>query len=256
MKVAWSAVNWIWMLTFCLWVQSAWAAGEAAVVLSASGTVLAKKTDGKIHALAKDSTVNSGDVVITEKSSAARLRFTDGSTVILRPNSRLVIENYQFEEKNPKADSAVLNLVKGGLRTVTGLVGKRGNQDAHQTKSSAANIGIRGTDYALLLCEVGDAMCAAEFKQEMLDAISNRIQGEVPPGLYLAVIEGVIIVSNNAGEKRFPAVVAGYVADFNTLPIELTGDPGLIRLFPVLGNLPGVDDLRGDGAGQASCLVR
>ncbi len=256
MKAVWSAVNLFWVLAFCLLAQATWAAGEAAVVLSVSGTVAAQGANGKIRTLAKDSTVDSGDVVTTEKSSAARLRFSDGSTVILRPGSRLVIEKYRFDEGHPDADSAVLNLVKGGLRSVSGLVGKRGNKDAYLTRTPAANIGIRGTDFALLLCEQGDATCAVAFKQEVMDAIPGRIQGEIPAGLYLAVFEGMIIAGNRAGEKLFPAVKAGYVANFDTLPIELSDDPGMGLLFPILGNLPGLDDLLGEGQSQGACLVR
>jgi hypothetical protein len=256
MRVVWSAANLLWVLAIFMLTQTAWAASQAAVVLTVSGTVSAQSADGKMRTLAKDSKIDAGDIVTTQKSSAARLRFTDGSTVTLRPNSRLVIEQYRFDENNPNADSAVLNLVKGGLRTVTGLVGKRGNRDAYLTKTPAANIGIRGTDFALLLCEVGDETCSLAFKQELLDAIPGRVKGEIPAGLYLAVFDGMIVVFNRAGEKTFPAVSAGFVADFDTMPIELSGDPGLIHLFPLFGNIPGLDELLSGGQNQGACLVR
>jgi hypothetical protein len=132
--------------------QAAWAAGEAAVVVSLVGTVSAQKPDGKVRVLAKDSALLAGEIVMTEKGSVVRLRFADGSQTTLRPGSRLVIEDFNYDEADPARDRKVINLVKGGMRAVTGAVGKRGNQGAYHAKTVAGTIGIRGTDYTARLC--------------------------------------------------------------------------------------------------------
>lgn len=265
MRVAWSAAE--RFLAICLLLfgqlvlaQIAFAAGEAGFVTTLSGTVSAHGADGRLRTLGKDAPLFAGDTVMTEKGSAVRLRFTDGTSVTLRPNSRLAIEKYRFAENAPQEDAAVLNLVKGGLRTVTGLVGKRGNKDAHLTRTPAANIGIRGTDYALLLCDAGDALCAEELKAQAMASPQGpalgRFEGVVPPGLYVAVFEGVIVIFNRSGEKTLAAVRAAHVPDFDSLPVELPEDPGLARLFPPLGRIPGVDDPLGLDGSQDACLVR
>jgi hypothetical protein len=76
----------------------------------------------------------------------------DGTKMTMRPDSNLKIEAYEFKQNAPKADNAVFRLLKGGFRTVTGLIGKRGNKDAYKLRASGATIGIRGTDFTSRLC--------------------------------------------------------------------------------------------------------
>ena len=250
MVAASSAAKWLSLLLLVAWVHLAWGAEQAAVVVSLVGTVSAQGPDGKLRVLAKDSVLMPGEIVLTEKGSSARLRFADDSMVTLRPASRLMIEKFSFDESKPASDNLVLNLVKGGMRAISGAVGKRGNRDAYQAKTNAATIGIRGTDYALMLCTDEDDTCRGlnvptEFRAS---------HSSLPAGLYLAEFEGMINVSNKAGSKDFPEGKVGYVRDDQTPPQELSEDPGLAREFPALGNLPGTLTPFGGTAG--ACLVR
>jgi hypothetical protein len=249
MKPDSSAARLLYLLFFWLLAGSVWAAGAAAVVVQVAGTVSAQRPDGKVRVLAKDSSLDAGEIVMTEKASSVRLKFSDGSQVTLRPSTRLVIEDYRFEEDKPADDAAVLNLVKGGLRAVSGLVGKRGRQDAHQTRTSAAIIGIRGTDYALDQCEERDPECANLAVPEAM-----KTAGAPPAGLYLGVFEGAIEAANDAGSRRYAAGHFGYVRDRHTPPVELPADPGLGREFPAIGMMPGASDTSLQG--QGACLVR
>lgn len=250
MRTASSAGKWWVLLLLLSWGHLAWAAGEAAMVISVVGTVSAQRPDGKVRVLAKDSVLMPGEIVLTEKASSVRLRFGDDSMVTLRPGSRLVIEDFSYDEATPAADSLVLNLMKGGMRAVSGAVGKRGNQDAYRARTNAATIGIRGTDYALMQCEEHDDACRGLNLPEELRGSHDTL----PAGLYLTVFEGVINASNTAGSMDFPEGKSGYVRDDQTPPQELAKDPGLAREFPALGNLPGTLDPFGGVA--AACLVR
>lgn len=253
MKSGWSAAKGLWLCLLWAVVQTAWAAGEAAVVVSMVGTVSAQKPDGKVRVLTRDSVLMSDEIVMTEKGSTVRLRFTDGSMTSLRPASRLVIETYHFDEGAPDKDSIVLNLIKGGMRALSGLISKRGNQDAYRVKSFDGTIGIRGTDYALLLCEKAEGEqggnCTGLEVPEGL--LSNGAPAE---GLYLTVFEGAILLANNASETIFPVGKSAYVRNANTAPVDLPRDPGLVREFPAFGNLPGV--MNPFGGAQEACLVR
>lgn len=250
MRVASFAGKWLALLLLSAWVQLAWAAGEAAMVISLVGTVSAQKPDGKVRLLAKDSVLMPGEIVLTEKGSSARLRFSDHSMVTLRAASRLLIENFSYDEAQPASDSLVLNLVKGGMRAVSGSIGKRGNQDAYQARTRAGTIGIRGTDYAVIQCVEQDDSCQGlDIPPEFRDS-----HDALPAGLYLTVFEGVINFANKAGSKDFSEGKSGYVRDDETPPRELSEDPGLEREFPILGNLPGTLNPFGSSAG--ACLVR
>lgn len=253
MRTASSAAKGLVLLLLWTWVQSAGAAGAGAVVVSLTGTVSAQKPDGKIRTLAKDSVLMTGEIVLTEKGSSARLRFADDSTVTLRPGSRLVIENFNYDSAKPESDSLVLNLVKGGMRAVSGAVGKRGNQAAYSAQTSAGTIGIRGTDYALLLCEKPspgqDSNC-----RELEVPEEQRRDGTPAEGMYLTVFDGAIAVTNDNTETVFQEGKSGYVKDKHTAPLELPKEPGLAREFPSMGSLPGAPTPFGGPAG--ACLVR
>jgi hypothetical protein len=245
MKPGWSAVK---LLFFCLLTavaQLAWAAGEAATVVNLVGTVSAQAPDGKVRILAKDSVLVSGEIVMTEKGSVVRLAFSDGGQTTLRPSSRLVIEAYHYVPATPEQDSAVLNLVKGGMRVLSGAIGKRGNQDAYLARTKAGTIGIRGTDYALMICEKGGETCDQFNLPQNL-----RSAGHPASGLYFVVYEGAIWFANHASQDLIPAVTAGYVQDIDTHWVALpNGDPGLDSILP-----EGMALLF--GSGQGVCKVR
>ncbi len=109
-----------------------------------SGTLSVKKPDGSVRILAQKSEIQNGDTLSTERDSYAQVRFTDGGLVTMRPSTTVKIENVNFAEDKPKEDSFLYGLLKGGLRAVTGIVGKR-SQERYQVSAATATIGIRGT---------------------------------------------------------------------------------------------------------------
>lgn len=182
--------------------------GEAAgTVTHLSGPLLARKVDGTSKILAQKSIVETGDLLISEKDTYARVKFTDNSEITVKPNTQLRIDHYLFKHDKPENDRAVFNLLKGGLRAVTGLVGKRGDQDSYQLKAPSATIGIRGTDYSASWCQ---SDC-----------------GTLPSGLYVQVIDGQVVVTNSAGSQGYGAGQFGYVRDPITPPATLPKDPGI-----------------------------
>jgi hypothetical protein len=122
-------------------------AETAGQVTHLSGPLFGVKADGARQVLSVNSAVDPGDTLITETKTYARVKFTDASEVTLRPNTQFKIENYAFVAADPAKDNALFSLFKGALRTITGLVGKRSNQDAYRMVTPTATIGIRGTQY-------------------------------------------------------------------------------------------------------------
>jgi hypothetical protein len=238
------------ILLFWAVTQLAWAAGKTVTVDSLTGTVSVQGADGTVRVIAQGASLQPGDILQTEQDSAVNLRFPDGGKIALRANSRFMIEDYRYDLLKPQEDSAIFRLLKGGMRTLTGLIGKRGNRDAYQNKTPTATIGIRGTDYALLLCAEADPACTNLVLPKYLLAGD----GKPPSGLYLSVFEGVINAANNAGNKEFAAGKSGYVRDFNTLPVELEAEPGLAKEFM---GFHGLFDLMSPlDASPEACLVK
>ena len=131
-------------------------AQPAATVANATaveGTAYVTRADGRQTILARGSAIGVGDALSTTRNSTVRLRFTDGGETAVRPDSRITVQAYSYASENPQTDNLILGLLKGGLRAITGSIGKRGNVDAYKLNINTATIGIRGTDYTARLCD-------------------------------------------------------------------------------------------------------
>lgn len=140
------------LLSFLASLGAAAQAQEAGKATSVNGVVSVQHADGSVGVLARGTSVRAGDVLQSQQLSYARVLMTDGADLALRPGSTLKIEAYRFDQNKPEADSMVLRLIKGGLRTVTGLVGKR-KPDSFLMNAGVATIGVRGTDFVARVCD-------------------------------------------------------------------------------------------------------
>ncbi|HET7731088.1 MAG TPA: FecR family protein [Usitatibacter sp.] len=188
-------------------------AGAQAVgrVLIAAGEVVAMRA-GREVPLASGADVLSGDLIRTGEASSAQLRFSDETLVALRAKSRFHVADYRFGGADDGASTAVFALLQGGLRTITGLIG-RGKPERYRMTTPLATLGIRGTAYALVHCQ-GDC------EEDGVLA---------PDGTYGLIFEGRVTVANAAGEREFREEDAFFVADANTLPQLLLDRPRLLR---------------------------
>jgi len=191
---------------------AAWA--NTGSVSQLSGTLSVQKADGSVRILSQKSEIKSGDTINTQKDSYAQIKFSDGGTITLKPNTSVKIEQFQFQAEEPQKDSFIFGLVKGGLRAVTGLVGKRGNQDAYRLGTATATIGIRGTSYGADDCLT--TTCPKSTAGEDVEA-----------GVYVSVTDGEIVASNGAGAQNYLAGQFGAISDRNSRPRFLSTDPGL-----------------------------
>ena len=202
-----------WKEAAGLAVASVFAAGAAlastGTVTQISGTLSVKKQDGSVRILSQKSQIESGDTINTERDSFAQIRFSDGAQLTLKPNTAVKIESFKYSEEKPQEDSFLYSLVKGGLRAVTGIVGKR-SKDKYQLGTATATIGIRGTTLSADDCvDRRDGDCAR------LDA-----------AVYVGVSDGEVIVRNGQGELGLAAGQFGLIAP-NQRPLFLSTDPGL-----------------------------
>ena len=194
-------------------------AGTAGQVTHLSGTLSVKKSDGSSKLLSIKSEVQEGDMIATEAETYARVKFADGGEVVLRPNSQLKVETYAYQEGKPESDNIVLSMLKGGLRAVTGLIGKR-NRDKVSVNTATATIGIRGTHFGALLCQN--------------DCGGVPTTGGKPPpnGLHVDVTNGAITMSNGAGSVQINAGQFGFVANAGTPPAIVPPQQGIQVTMP------------------------
>ncbi|WP_229474245.1 FecR family protein [Pseudoduganella lurida] len=195
------------------------AAPVAGVVVQLSGPLLAKRAGGAIRILALKSEVENGDTLVTEKNTYAMVKFIDNSEITLRPASTFTIENFSFDTGRQEGDQARFNLVKGGLRSITGLLGRR-SKEKFELKTPAATIGIRGTTFIAEYVAVPSG--AAPPAPPPSGGADTR-----PTGLYVQVLDGMIVVANGSGRADVTAGQFGHVPAPTRPPVLVPGDPGM-----------------------------
>ena len=149
--------NWIEVLLYIaafallfMMQQAVWATEDIGKVISATGKVVATGKEGSERVLKRRSSIFEGDRIQTDKAGNAQIRFTDGSLLALKPETDFSVKEYQLQSSPDKPDKASYELLKGGMRTITGLIGKS-KQDQYVVKTPVASIGIRGTDFELFM---------------------------------------------------------------------------------------------------------
>lgn len=184
-----------------------------------SGVLAAKRSDGTSKLLSIKSEVLEGDLLNTESETYARIKFTDGGEVVLRPGTQLKVENYSYNATKPESDNVVLNMFKGGLRAVTGLVGKR-NREKVTFNTETATIGIRGTHFGALLC------------QNDCGGVPTTRGAPPPNGLHVDVAAGAITMTNKGGTVQLNAGQFGYAATANSAPVPVPPQQGIQVTMP------------------------
>jgi len=189
------------------------------VITHLSGVLQVKHADGSSKLLAIKSDVQQGDTLQTEKDTFARIKFIDNGEIVLRPETTFKVETYAYSELGKDQDNVVVSLLRGGLRSVTGLLGKR-NPNRYKMDTPVATIGIRGTHFGALLCN---------------NDCSNipTISGKAPDnGLHTDTAQGSTIISNAKGTIEIPAGSFSYTADAGSPPKLVPPSQGVQVTMP------------------------
>ena len=143
--------------------------------------------------LGKGLPLREGDRLTTSEGASAIIKMQDGTRMTVRPNSELVLTQYQFRDNAPD-NGMLMQLVRGGFRAVTGLISKN-SPNAARIQTNTATIGIRGTDFDARLCTRD---CGSE---------SARIADPARPNAVLASAkivqsQGEVNATDAAGQRR------------------------------------------------------
>jgi hypothetical protein len=194
-------------LALILPAASAFAASAGKITLL-TGQATAARSDGTIRNLKLNDPVFSREFVSTSSNSFVNIKFADGGAVLIKPNSRFHIEQFDYgtTEKKPAAGAqadaapqrvtasrAFFRLLKGGFRAVSGLIGKT-DRNEYRVTTPVATIGIRGTDYEVILCD--DACSRDPLIMERVGVTANPRDG-----LVASVLHGGIGVTTKGKAK-------------------------------------------------------
>jgi FecR protein len=157
-----------------------------------AGTV--QRTEGFVRLVganertaAAGTVIREGDRMITTPNSDAVVKLADGAVIAVRANSELLFAQQRFVARDPGSSSSVMELVRGALRQVTGLIGKAQPGNV-RVQTATATIGVRGTD----------------FETVQIDTQSVAMGTSLQPGNYTQVYSGATLVEGrgSGGSER------------------------------------------------------
>ena len=132
---------------FLLALSQAAMAKSVGTVTFSAGDVTISHADKTVTKAEKNAELNAGDAIET-KEGRVQLSMIDGGKISLQPNTIYKINQFEFTGKEDGSEYNFTELVKGGLRTISGLIGHK-NRDHYQLKTAVATIGIRGTEFTV-----------------------------------------------------------------------------------------------------------
>jgi uncharacterized membrane protein YgcG len=125
-----------------------WALADNAIVTSVTGNAQVQVGTAPARDLRQGDVIQQGATVSTGAASSLVLRFDDGQIAALTANSRMTITAYKYNPQSGNGN-ALLSLVSGGMRAITGLLG-RVHPSQVTYRAATATIGIRGTDVTIV----------------------------------------------------------------------------------------------------------
>lgn len=148
--------------------------------------------------LGKGLALSEGDRLTTADGASAIVKLQDGTRMTVRPNSEMVLQQYQYREASTD-NSMVMQLLRGGFRAITGLIAKS-SPNAARVTTKTATIGIRGTDFDARVCA---SDCQAESARIPEQPKINAILASAK----VVSVEGDLSALDASGARR--RLVAG-----------------------------------------------
>ncbi|MDZ7937421.1 MAG: FecR domain-containing protein [Rhodoferax sp.] len=190
------------LLLFCWGASLAWAELGAGQVMVVTGDARAVNARGQERLLAKGSEIFAGDKIVTPEGGLVQLRLRDGGYLSVRPATEMVIDRFVYDEKNAENSNFLVSLVRGGFRSITGLIG-RTNPAGYQIRTATATLGVRGTDHEPMFIPGGGPA------------------GSAPAGIYDKVNVGETFIRNRFGELSLKPGEVGFVPAASNLPPQV-----------------------------------
>lgn len=204
------------------------AANPAGVVLLVAGQANAQVSGEPARTLSRRADVYVGDRITTGNESQLQLRMKDGAVIALGANAEFIVKAYSDDATGDKKDQAVLSLVKGGLRTISGEIDK----SAYTLQTPTATLGIRGTVFDVYVRDNGSTV--------------------------VILRDGKVVVTGEAGGQQL-LTIAGLASIVD--PGQAPSEPGpppqdvLDYLRGILPDLPDNVTWQSDGNGGFSFIV-
>jgi len=123
------------------------AANKVGRIKVIKGSVSIVNADGKSTSVTGEGDVRETDTVVAANDGAAMVDFNGGNKVHVHPETEVKVKEYK-DQADPKARKALLQLIKGKIRTQ--VEQKYNGKTSHfKIETKAAVAGVRGTDFVI-----------------------------------------------------------------------------------------------------------
>ena len=186
-------------------------------VVRQHGPVIVQDLNGETQQLEINSPIYEGDRITTGIDSTAFIAMDDGAEIYLKEDSVVKISTYIITSGFGKDSSSIIDLIKGGLRKLTGSIGASSLSN-YQVNTGLATIGIRGTEYVIKRCRLDD--CSQTVGRNDPDA-----------KLHAVVLDGIITLTNEE-DKQILIAIGEYGTAFREELVildDVTVPPGLLN---------------------------
>ncbi len=185
--------------TFILVISNIAIAAEEAVgvVISASGEVAAQRSETDIRTLTRGDDFYVKDLISTGSGATTSLRFIDGSVVELMGMTDYIVNDYHYAEQDPDKDAFSSELLKGGLRAISGKIGER-NPKSMSVDTQMTTLTVRGTKLEVVNPRASPSAYGGEYQprpQPVYDP-EGGFSDLRSPVVYIQVNEGAVFVTN------------------------------------------------------------
>ena len=214
--------------------------GRVAVM---NGRASAIDTNQQARALSTGAAIYEQDRLETGIKSFAVVAFNDNSRITMSPESVFQIEEHQYRPESAQDNNAFLRFVRGGLRLVTGLIGKF-NQSSYRVATPTATIGIRGTGFDIA-CDgdcVDNTALFNPFRDtvlaQLMDYFVKPVVAASGSGMYTRVWDGVIELQFQGGKMPLQSGQVAFLKNAFSKPVIVPDFPVYLR---AMGNAPRPD---------------
>lgn len=173
----------------------------------------------------RGATFDTGATIITAANSNALVKFKDGQSVFLRAATELHVDQYNYDPDKPQGNTSSVSLLKGGMRALTGLLGKS-NPEAVTYKTPTGTIGIRGTEFMVSI--VGGTMYVQGLAGYLTGVPGFDLFGA---GDFIALsLDGQVLSSGDAA--RDAAHKARAFTEMNTIRMDTDKENSVLQWGP------------------------
>lgn len=154
-------------------------------VTKVEGYATATDKSGTDRRLVDNDDLYEGDRLTTDKDSTLKIKMVDDAEILLKQDSSLRLTEYTLKSGFEPGSTSILDLIKGGLRKITGSIGAN-PLSIYRFQTGVMTIGVRGTDYVVKLCTEND--CKQSAGRNDSDA-----------RLHVVVLDGLISLQDEEG---------------------------------------------------------